>query len=203
MLGRLGTTSLWFVGCALLCGSWGWAEVRKSEPAAKTNKVAKAPESPAFTKEREAAALTFVREHHPELGDLLAQLKQHNTREYQRAVRDLFRDSERLAQEQERNPKRYALDLAAWKLNSRIQVLVAQLSMSPNPDVEQQLRQALLEQAQLRREQLVAERERLSAKLAEIDRDLSDNMDQRVDTQLQKLLSGMPKVPAINKDSQP
>src|SRR6185436_5664149 len=50
-----------------------------------------------ITPEREAAAVTFVKLHHPDLAELLGHLKQSNPREYQRAIRDLFRTSENLA----------------------------------------------------------------------------------------------------------
>ena len=64
---------------------------------------------------REAAAMTFVRMNHPELATLLDQLKLNDLPEYQRAIRELFHSSEKLAQLQERNPKRYPWN---WKLGS-------------------------------------------------------------------------------------
>ena len=70
---------------------------------------------PGVTRGREAAVMAFVREHHAELADLLLYLKSNQPKEYQLAVRDLFRTSERLAQMQERDFKRYELELALWK----------------------------------------------------------------------------------------
>ena len=151
---------------------------------------------PAFTQEREAAALTFVRTHHPELADLLEPLKKKNKPEYQRAIRDLFRQSERLAQAQERNPRRYDFELADWKLNSRIQILVAKLTMSDTPAVEEQLRQLIVEQMNLRKQQLVEERQRLASRVAEADEQLAKlerEQPQRVEQRLKELLSGTKK----------
>src|SRR4030042_5681788 len=87
-----------------------------------------------FTPEREAAAMAFVRRHHPQHATLLAHLKKAEAREYQRAVGTLFRASEHLAQVQERNPEQYERDLETWKLKSRIQLLVAQIRMAPEDE---------------------------------------------------------------------
>src|SRR5262245_8457794 len=54
--------------------------------------------APPFTPESEAAALKFVGENHRELGALLKQLKASSPEEYKRAIRDLFRTTEKLAQ---------------------------------------------------------------------------------------------------------
>jgi hypothetical protein len=50
------------------------------------------------TPERQAAVMTFVQRNHPELADLLAHLKARQPAEYEGAVRELFRTTERLAQ---------------------------------------------------------------------------------------------------------
>ncbi|HEX4130212.1 MAG TPA: hypothetical protein VHZ24_09220 [Pirellulales bacterium] len=144
-----------------------------------------------FTPEREAAAMTFVRMHHGELAELLEQLKESNPQEYQRAIRDLFQSSEKLAQIEERNPHRYELELQDWKLNSRIQVLVARLTMRRDPVVEQELRQTLAEQLDMREQLLVNDEERAEAKLAEAQEHLAQfrrNREQWVDQRLNKLL---------------
>jgi hypothetical protein len=145
-----------------------------------------------FTEEREAAAMTFVRMNHPELAALLDQLKLNDAGEYQRAIRDLFRSSEKLAQLQERNPQRYAMELEAWKLNSRIRLLVARLTMSPDPKIEDELRAALVQQIGLRKESIRAERERLENRVAELKEQLdklSQEQDAAVEKRMAKLLS--------------
>ncbi len=78
-----------------------------------------------MTPEREAAALDFVKSHHPELIALLDQLKAKDRRQYDVVVRDLFRTNERLATMQANDLPRYEIALQAWKLKSRIQVLAA------------------------------------------------------------------------------
>ncbi|HWA98959.1 MAG TPA: hypothetical protein VG713_10725 [Pirellulales bacterium] len=144
-----------------------------------------------FTEEREAAALTFVRTHYPELAELIEQLKDANPVEYQRAIRDLFLSSERLAQIEERNPARYELELQDWKLSSRIQVLVARLSMKSSEVVEQELRQTLAEQTDVREQLLMADVDRARAKLNEAEGHLSEFRSRResiVEERLAKLL---------------
>jgi hypothetical protein len=146
---------------------------------------------PLFTPEREAAAMTFVRQNHPELGKLLGQLKSSNADAYERAVRELFRTSEQLADMRGRDPRRYELDLAAWKLNSRIQLLAARRSMTNDPTVEDELRSALHEQIDVRVEQHLLERERAAARVEKLDamiRTLRDGEDQDVEKRLVRLL---------------
>ena len=93
-------------------------------------KLRSRPSSLPLTPEREAAAITFVRQHHAELVDLLNQLKETKPAEYQAAIRELFQTSERLAQLREQDPQRYELELDAWKTKSRIRLLAARSTMS-------------------------------------------------------------------------
>jgi len=143
-----------------------------SRPAAARDKVAKDKALPAFTLEREAAALTFVSLQHPDLAQLLGQLKNSQPDQYERAIRELFRTSENLAQLQEREPQRYEFELEAWRLNSRIQVLAARLMMGPDPEIEDQLREALRAQTDLRIRQQQTTRDRMAERLTQADKDL-------------------------------
>ena len=79
------------------------------------------------TPEREAAVMTFVKQHHAELAELLVQLKASNSKEYEQAIRELFRTSERLAQIQERDMPQYELELKHWQVQSRVQLLSARV----------------------------------------------------------------------------
>jgi hypothetical protein len=147
---------------------------------------------PAFTPEREAAALTFVSAHHLELAPLLAHLKKSRPNEYQKAIRKLFNDSERLAHSREMQPRRYELELQEWKLSSRIELLVARLTMDRTPALEAELRKALAEQLDVRRALLVQERERASQRLESVDKEIADldtNREQRLDEKFEKAVS--------------
>ena len=70
-----------------------------------TRKRPKDVRMPGFSPEREAAAITFLDSHHAELGRLLERLKKSRPTEYKKAVRDIFRASERLTNWQDKNPK--------------------------------------------------------------------------------------------------
>jgi len=148
--------------------------------------------SPGFTPEREAAALEFVRRHHPELAALLAELKKTEAAEYRRAVGALFRASERLAHFQERDPEAYERELKAWKLSSRIQLLVARIRMAPEDErLRQELKQALSDQQDVRCARLVDERERVRARLEKLEDQIQELQQQRetlIEKQLEALL---------------
>jgi hypothetical protein len=127
-----------------------------------------------FTPEREAAALTFVRAHHPELAELLDRLKARRPQDYEKAIRDLFRVSERLALSREVFPVRYELELRQWKLTSRIQVLSARLSMKRTPEQENELKQLLAEQLEVHRELLAFNLDRAQSRAAMLQKDLDE-----------------------------
>ena len=151
---------------------------------------------PVVTPEREAAALTFVRRHHPPLAELLIHLEEQDKRQYQRAIRDLFRTSERLAQLQERDADRYQFELRVWKIQSRIQLYSAQLAMQEDPAIRQRLKEALREQDEVQRQLLQRERQRLSERLKRIDEQLnamktrSGDLDSRIDTLVERNSKG-------------
>ena len=172
-------------GLCLADSSSGEADSRSSTPAASKAKAKKQTRWPALTVAREAAALAFVGQHHPELVELLGQLKESNEDEYVKVVRELFQTSERLAGVQERNPERYELELNQWKLKSRIQLLAARVSMTQSETLEQELREALKQQAKLRLELLSLERRQLRQRLERVEASIGE-FEQNQDQYLQK-----------------
>ncbi len=161
-----------------------------------------------FTPEREAAALTFVNQYHPELARLLTVLKTKDREEYHRAVRDLFRTSERLAVYREKYPARYDLELKAWQIRSRIQLLATRLKLTPEDErLSRELRDALLEQADLRLDMLRQDRGQLAERLKRLDAQIDKLQEQReldVDRQLGSLLrTARKKTPPPQKPREP
>ena len=149
-----------------------WADDSSSPKSASerpAKNTAKEERPPAFTPEREAAALSFVRQHHPELGDLLSQLKTGNRNEYRRVINELFVTSERLALSQERDPAKYELDLRIWKIDSRIRLLAARLAMSDSELLQGELKDLLLEKQDVQLEQQMLERQRITTRLERLD----------------------------------
>jgi hypothetical protein len=144
-----------------------------------------------LTPEREAAAIQFVRQHHPELVDLLQGLKETNAVQYQTAVRQLFQTSERLAKIHETDPPRYELELNLWKIKSRIQLLAARSSMTRDPEIESQLRAALAEQAQVRLQELQMDRDRAAERLKKLDASIDqfkNNRQRNIEKQFDVLM---------------
>ena len=125
-----------------------------------------------ISRERAEAAVRFARKHHPELAKLLEGLQKSNDRHFQAGLRALTRDSERLAKMSERKDERYPVSLELWKLDSRIRLEIARLSMSPDEHFEPRLR-PLMEKRQAARVQLVKiELQRTTERLAKFDEEL-------------------------------
>jgi len=121
----------------------------------------KNPQKISMTPARQAAALMFAELHHPELSDLLAHLKKRNRPEYKIAIRELFLTSEKLARTKERWPEKYHLDLEAWKLDSRIRLMLAHI-MVRNSTLDTQLEEILLKRVDVQIQQLTLQRDRLT-----------------------------------------
>lgn len=145
----------------------------------------------AVTPEREAAVMTFVERNHSELKELLAALKTSRPKEYERAIRDLYQTSERLANLKERDPNLFDLELKNWTLRSRIQLLAARMVMVGNDEIRSQLRDLLSEQLAVRAEILKLDRQRAQERLAKIEADIAkvDNeRDAMIERQLDLLM---------------
>jgi hypothetical protein len=143
---------------------------------------------PAFTPEREAAALSFVNQHHLELAELLKQLKSGNRAEYRRAINELFLASERLAASKERDPIKYELDLRAWKIDSRVRLLAARMAMADNELLQAELKELLLEKLDVQLEQQLLDRQRVTARLERLDATINRLRNQR-EEEAQKALA--------------
>ena len=122
----------------------------------------------------EASALEFAKTHHPELASLLEQLRDNAPKDFQAAVTDLNRIRERLDRSRKNTPERYELELAEWKLTSRIRLLAARLSMGGDTSLEDELRDALAERVDLRLKLLQEERDRTQKRLVRLDEQIAD-----------------------------
>jgi hypothetical protein len=143
------------------------------------------------TPEREAAAETFARLHHPELAELLARLKAAAPKEYHEAVRDLFRESERLAKLKARDPVRSEMELELWKIESRIHLATARLTMNESGPVRAELEELVAARLALRTRLLQYDRDKVAARLEKLDADLqalSQRRDELVAQEVERLL---------------
>ncbi len=123
---------------------------------------------PPLSPEREAAALAFARAHHPELAALIDKLHRDNRRDYDRAIRELSQACERLTRLKKQSAEQYELSLAAWKLDSRAQLLAARLTISQTPGLEAELKQVLAERADVRLKEYKFEQARLQDRLTKL-----------------------------------
>jgi len=146
--------------------------------AAKEKVKGEKPNLPPFSEEREAAALAFVGEHHPEVAELLARLKNNRPAQYRKAIRELSHASQRLAQWKERDPQRYELELRLWKLQSKAQLLSARATMSGSVVEETELRRVLAEQMDVR------------IALLKLQRDTAARRVQDLESQIARLTAG-------------
>jgi hypothetical protein len=83
---------------------------------------------PAFSEEREAAALHFIKKHGAELLPILERLKIADAKKYQTEICEIFQVSEWLTDMRAEDEKRYALELDVWKTETRSLILVAKLA---------------------------------------------------------------------------
>lgn len=151
------------------------------------------------TPEREAAVLNFVQRNHAELADLLAVLKASQPDEYERALREIFRATERMNQIQERDPLQYELEVAAWTAHSRVQLLAAKLKMGETDELLKLLRDGLRAQNEAKLSLLKHERQKAADRMSKIDADIArfeSARDDVIDQQLKLLTRGGENRPA-------
>ncbi len=194
---------LWSAGAAFAQGrpsshkkaASGTAAVRSKPEAADSKGKSRDPE----------ATLAFVARHVPELAALLRRLEQIDPKQYRRALSELNRQRRRLENWRRRNPKRYRLELAAWKAQQQAQLLAARLAMDPeNAQLKQQLREAIRQQIENRRKWLEMERAQVQKRLEQIDKSLRRWSDpQTLERMYRSLLNSAGKGKSRDKGKKP
>jgi hypothetical protein len=91
---------------------------------------------PAFSEEREAAALHFARRHATDLVPILEKLKAADQKKYEMEVCELFQICEWLTDLRRDDEKRYTLELDIWKTETKSYLLVARVAGLPDEDRE-------------------------------------------------------------------
>jgi hypothetical protein len=152
---------------------------------AKNSAAAKSKRLAPITAKMEAQVGKFVREHHPELHDVLAHLKVNVPKEYERAVRDLNRHRLRLQTLEGRD--RHAAELELWKAQSRARLLGAKVQMGDDKGQREALRKTLVQVYNLRVALLQRDRDRSVERLRKLDdqlESLQKNRDKNLARQL-------------------
>lgn len=160
-----------------------------SSPGQSTKKL----DLPAFTPQREAVSLRFVEQHHPELATVIGRLKSVSREQYEQAVRELFVQADKLTRIKSSDEELYRLMLDAWKLQSRIEVLVARLACAKVADEQQEaaLRRLVLKRVESERRIVAHRRKRLQQSVEKADASLKwfdENREQIAERRFQILL---------------
>lgn len=151
-----------------------------------------AKELPIFTPAREAAALAFVAQHHPELRKLLKSLADADKQAYEQAVCEIFAETEALADVLAKDVDVYAIALEEWKVRSRIHLLIARMREgTPTPEQERKIESLVRKQVELELERKKKELSRFEQMLERRRGDLAqrgDSMEKTVQNRLKRLL---------------
>jgi hypothetical protein len=101
----------------------------------------------------EAKALQLVQQHLPELNGVLKRLRADQSREYDRAIRDLAKSARKLETAKHRDERLYEIELELLKAQTEVNLLTAKLKVRDSRDHRKQLRvsAARLQQAQIAR----------------------------------------------------
>ena len=128
---------------------------------------------PRYTEEHEAAALHFVKKNLPELLPVLAELKKSSPAQYQQEIREIFSDTELLAELSD-DTQRYELELKIWKTENKAHLLIAKLS-TPNEAERKKLQEHIQE---LARELVELDCKILEVRAEQLDRELGEVKDE-------------------------
>ncbi len=125
-----------------------------------------------ISSEDQTATLDFIREHHPELSHLLEQLQKSRPDEFRSALRELVPQTQAIIRMRDRLPSRYPTQLAAWKRDSQIRLLMARWSRTQDPQIEAQVRELIAQRHRDRTTELQSEQQRLSEQLRKVEEQL-------------------------------
>jgi hypothetical protein len=143
------------------------------------------------TQEDEANAIAFVEKHQPELASLLQVLKSMKPAEYQSALREIIRAKKRMDAVEKRDTKLFELDLDSWKLQSKIDLLLAR-SVAKENGIDQATLKSLVQRlVSNQKERLKREKDNLIERQKQIEDQLAklnENEEDRVSQQLANML---------------
>lgn len=142
----------------------------------------------------ESDAIAFVQAHHPELVALLQSLKSMRQKEYDMAIREIVRTKKRLEALAKKEMDLHAMELDAWKLKSKIDLLMARGIAQDRSFDKNALRELLSQQLEnqkkrWKREQntLTKRQEQLADLLSRTEGFESDKVEQQLATHLRNV----------------
>jgi hypothetical protein len=140
----------------------------------------------------EASAIAFVNEHHRELGSLLQLLKSMKEQEYEAAIREINKNQRRLESIAKRDTEGHSIELEAWKIQSKIDLILARAvaqSRDADPD---QLRKLIRKQYDIQKKRLRHERNVLSERQKTIKESL-ERMESQEEERIEQQLTNLSK----------
>lgn len=155
---------------------------------------------------QEKSILAFVLKHDTSLHSLLGNLRNSRPKEYQTALADLHRATERLAQIKRNRPHAYDLEVKKWQAQSKVQMLAARLAMRPDPDTRVKLKQAIEERANLELQVWRADRDATAKRLKHLDEQIAlseSTMQSRVQQQFDRSVAASRKARSAKSSDSP
>ena len=160
-----------------------------------TAQVEKKPQTNSSSKEQKkrkqtialskAEVIGFIREHHPELEELLITLEKSRPDRYNAAIRNLSRSIVRIQKLKDEESDKYNGALRQWKIKSRIHLAAVQLGVEESPQHREQLEKLIVQNVDHRKRQLELEAKRLRKRLANIEKQLNV-IEQKRDQEIEK-----------------
>lgn len=149
------------------------------------------PQAVTETEQLEAEAIEFVKENHPELVSLLQLLKAMRQSEYEAAIRDIVKTKKRLDVILKRDLESHGIELESWKLQSKIDLLLAKGFARNKAFDTKVLRGLLIDQVSNHKKRLKYEQQNIlkrQEQVAESLGRLEGHEDERVEQQLVSLM---------------
>jgi len=130
-------------------------------------------EVPGLTARQQGDIKRFVRKNHPEIMKLLKRLQERHPNAYVNAMNSIAVSYRRLKNIEKNSPGRYDAALKRWTVRSRIKLLSARIAIKDTPERQQELKELVAEQIDLRIAQLQDEQARVVQRMEKIDKRLS------------------------------
>ena len=150
--------------------------------------------------------MKFVEEHDPALASLLQVLKAMKPKEYETAVNEVTKTRKRLEQLQSRDKPLYEVELDGWKLQSKIDMMMARAVAKEQAINEKALRQLVKERHENQVKRLRVEQDNLKTREKQINESLerlqnneSDRLDQQFSALIKKIDAKKPKTKRTDK----
>ena len=183
---------LFFCLVPFACGSMLADDVKdpKGQPPGKGHSVVRDESSQSF-EEQESESMDFVQSHHPELVALLQRLKSVKRDEYETAIRDIVKVRKRLETLEKRDSKLHGVELDAWKLQSKIDLLLARAVAQDKEFDSSALRTLVQKRVENQKERLELELANLLERQKQIKESLGrldGHEEERISQQLSALM---------------